>query len=140
MPVILATWEAEIGRTMVQGQSRKQKSHLISKIPTQKRASGVAQASLPSKHEALSSNPSAKKKKEEAELWWLTPVILACQETCGLKSARQIVHETLSRKIPSLKKGLWSGSKCSSNLSTTKKKKKKEKKRKKKKSTNKVMF
>jgi hypothetical protein len=45
------------------------------------------------------------------------PVILATQETEIRKimiqsQLRQIVHETLSRKYPSQKKGWWNGSRC----------------------------
>jgi hypothetical protein len=55
--VILDTWEAEI-RILVQGQPRPKT--LSQKYPAQKRAGGVVQGvdSLPSKCEALSSNPS----------------------------------------------------------------------------------
>jgi hypothetical protein len=69
-PVILVTQKAEIRRISVQSQpeqivpeknssQKKKKNH-------KKRAGGVAQMAdcLPSKHEALSSNPSAKGKKK----------------------------------------------------------------------------
>jgi hypothetical protein len=61
MPAILATWEAEIGRVMVQGQSGQtvQKTP-ISKITRAKWTKGVAEVieSLLCKHEVLSSNLS----------------------------------------------------------------------------------
>jgi hypothetical protein len=46
---------------------------------------------------------------------WLTPVILATQETEIRKivveaSSEQIVHETLSGKKSIIRKGWWSGS------------------------------
>jgi hypothetical protein len=57
--VIIAIQEAEIRKTEVQTLSRKH--------PTQKRAAGVAQVveSLPSKCEALGSNPHTAKKKKK---------------------------------------------------------------------------
>jgi hypothetical protein len=66
MPVILV-WQAEIRRIMVQSQPGQISSQdPISKIlNTKKGWEGVAQAveCLPSKHEALSLNPSTEKKK-----------------------------------------------------------------------------
>jgi hypothetical protein len=62
--MILATWEAEIGKTTVQGQSGKiVQETSISKI-TRAETGGVVQAVelLLCKHEALSSNPSPTKK------------------------------------------------------------------------------
>jgi hypothetical protein len=61
MPVILATQEAETRRIVVQRQPRQTVHGTLScKYPTQKRAGRVAQMAecLPSKGEALSSNPS----------------------------------------------------------------------------------
>jgi hypothetical protein len=58
-PVILATWEAEIGRIEVQAQHREKACKTLSlKYTQQKMAGGVAQAvqCLPSKYKALSSN------------------------------------------------------------------------------------
>jgi hypothetical protein len=66
MSVILATWEAEIRRIMVQSQSRKIVHKTLSqKYSTQNRASDVAQVGkhLPYKCEALNSNPNTIKKK-----------------------------------------------------------------------------
>jgi hypothetical protein len=67
MPVILATWEAEIKRIAVQGQPRQiVYETLAQKYLTQKRAGRVVQ--VPSKHEALSANPtSAQKRKRKRE-------------------------------------------------------------------------
>jgi hypothetical protein len=59
---------------------------------------------LPSKCEALSSNPMPQKKKPSlARHWWLTPIILAIQKAeirrIEVQSQRQvIVCETLSQK------------------------------------------
>jgi hypothetical protein len=60
-PVILAIWEAEIWRIIVQGQPRQIVHETpISKITRAKWTGGVTQAvqHLPCKHEVLSSNPS----------------------------------------------------------------------------------
>jgi hypothetical protein len=68
MPVILVTQEAEIRRIVVQSQPQANSSQdPISKIPNTKRANRVAQVTecLPSKHEALSTNPSITKKKKK---------------------------------------------------------------------------
>jgi hypothetical protein len=50
------------------------------KYPTQKRASGVAQVveCLPSKHEALSSNPR-REQPSQIQLWMFTPIIPAVE-------------------------------------------------------------
>jgi hypothetical protein len=67
MPVILATWEAQISGIVVQSQPWQRVCKSLSqKYPTQKRAGGVARVAehLLSKCEALSSNPSANKKKK----------------------------------------------------------------------------
>jgi hypothetical protein len=67
MPVILATQEAEIRRIVVPSQFRQIVYDTLSQTnPSQKKADGVAQAveCLPSKHEAVSSNPRAAKKKK----------------------------------------------------------------------------
>jgi hypothetical protein len=63
MPIIPATWEAEIGRIVVPGQPGKKRDP-ISNITRAKRTGGVVQAvhHLPSKREAMSSNPSMEKK------------------------------------------------------------------------------
>jgi hypothetical protein len=57
MPVILATWEAEIRKIVVGSQTRQ---IVLKKNPTQNWAGGVVQPRecLPSKHEVLSSNPN----------------------------------------------------------------------------------
>jgi hypothetical protein len=65
-PVILAIWEAEIRRTAVGGQPRQLVCEILSqkkKKNHRKRASGVTQVAehLPSKCEALSSNPTTAK-------------------------------------------------------------------------------
>jgi hypothetical protein len=68
MPEILATWEAEIRRIVVQGQPRQKVHEIpISKITRGKWTGGVVQAVqlLLCKHEALSSNPSPTKKGKE---------------------------------------------------------------------------
>jgi hypothetical protein len=64
MPVILATWEAEVRRITVQSQTGKVAKPYLKNYTTQNRAGEVAQVveHLPSKHEALSSNPSPGKK------------------------------------------------------------------------------
>jgi hypothetical protein len=66
MPVILATQEAEILVRSQPGQIVRKT--LSQKNPSQERAGGIAQAvqSLPSKYEALSSNPSMGRKKKKA--------------------------------------------------------------------------
>jgi hypothetical protein len=67
MPEILATQEADIKRIMVQSQRWQiVPKTLFRKNPTQNRAGEVAEVveCLPSKCEALSSNPSNIKKKE----------------------------------------------------------------------------
>jgi hypothetical protein len=79
-PVILATQEAEIRRIEVQNQpgqivrylkKKKKITKKGSNLSTDKKksADGVAQVAghLPSKHEAFSSNPSAKKKKKNVK-------------------------------------------------------------------------
>jgi hypothetical protein len=68
MPVILATQEAEIRRIAVQGQPGQTVYEPLSgKYPTYKRAGGVVHVVqfLPSKCEALISNPSTAKKKKK---------------------------------------------------------------------------
>jgi hypothetical protein len=70
-----------------------------------------------SKREALSQTPVLTKKI--ARGWWLMPIILVTQELEIRRIAvssqpREIVHETLSQKHPSRKKGWWSGSRCRS--------------------------
>jgi hypothetical protein len=72
MPIILANWDAEMGRIEVQGQHWQTIHETpISKITRAKWTRGVAQAK---KHQlckckALSSNPSStKKKKKESKL------------------------------------------------------------------------
>jgi primosomal protein N'' len=67
MPVILATWEAEIERIMVGDKSGQiVLQTLISKITRAKWAGGAAQAAecLLCKHEALHSNSSHQKTKQ----------------------------------------------------------------------------
>jgi hypothetical protein len=61
-PVILATQEAEIKKIIVQSQPGENSETLSQKYLTQKRAGRAIQAveHLPSKHEALNSNPSTK--------------------------------------------------------------------------------
>jgi hypothetical protein len=61
----LATWEAEIRRIVVQGQAGQQEWDAISKIPNVEKGwwSGQVVEHLSSHHEAMSSNPSAEKKK-----------------------------------------------------------------------------
>jgi hypothetical protein len=67
-PVIVATWETEIRRVTVQGQSGQivQKTHPISKITRANWTGGVAQAEehLLCKCKTLSSNPSPTKIKK----------------------------------------------------------------------------
>jgi hypothetical protein len=64
MPLILASQEAEIRRIVVQGQPQHCET-LSQKYLTQNRTGRVVEVieCLPSKHEALNSNPSTKKKK-----------------------------------------------------------------------------
>jgi hypothetical protein len=65
MPVISATWEAEIGRIVVQGQSGQIiRETPISKISRTKWSGGAAQAGehLLCKHKALSSKPQSYQK------------------------------------------------------------------------------
>jgi hypothetical protein len=72
---------------------------------------------LPSKCEALTSNPSTTKEKTRVGQQWLTPVILATQEAeiqrIEIRSQPMpIVPETLFGlylKISNTKKGWWSG-------------------------------
>jgi hypothetical protein len=88
-PVILATQEAEIRRIMAQSQSQANSSQdTISKIPnTKKRAGRVTHVvdCLPSKCEALSSNPSTTKKKTCTHACTLphtcTHTVLTCPHT-----------------------------------------------------------
>jgi hypothetical protein len=61
MPVILATWEAEIRRTAVQGQKIDLET-LFSKITRAKWAGGMAQMV---QCKAMSSSPSPVKKKKK---------------------------------------------------------------------------
>jgi hypothetical protein len=71
MLVILATQEAKIRRITVQSQLREIVCETPSqKYPTQKRASEVAQEveHLPSKCEALSSDPTSTKKKKRKNI------------------------------------------------------------------------
>jgi hypothetical protein len=68
MPVILATWEAEIRRIMVGCQPAQIVwETLAQKISNTKKIGRMYQVieHLPSKHEALSSNPSTTKKKKK---------------------------------------------------------------------------
>jgi hypothetical protein len=71
-PIILASWETETGRMMLQGQPRQivHETPPISKIPRTKWTRGVAQAVeyLTCKHEALRSNTSPTQKKRERNL------------------------------------------------------------------------
>jgi hypothetical protein len=71
MPIILATWEAEI-RIVVRGQLSKNQAP-IPKIPNTKRAGRVAQVveHLPSNHEAKIKLQYHKKrkKKKKSEKW-----------------------------------------------------------------------
>jgi hypothetical protein len=67
MPVILATWEAEIRRVVIGSQSRQIVQETLSqKYPTHNRVGGVAPVigNLPNKGGALSSNPSTAKKRQ----------------------------------------------------------------------------
>jgi hypothetical protein len=67
MSIILASQETEIRRITGQNQSRQTVCETLSrKYLTQKMAGGMAQEvqCLPSKYEALSSNPSATKRKK----------------------------------------------------------------------------
>jgi hypothetical protein len=66
MPIILTTQEAEIRRIEVQSQPRQIVCETLSqKYLTQNRAGGMDQVveHLPSKPEALSSNPNTKKRE-----------------------------------------------------------------------------
>jgi hypothetical protein len=67
MPVILATWKAEIRRIKAQGQPRQ----IVQETPSAKWTGGVAQAvhCLLCKGEALSSNSSPTKKKKKKLAW-----------------------------------------------------------------------
>jgi hypothetical protein len=68
MPIILATWEAEMRRIIVQSQPGQIVQETLSrKYPKQNRAGRVGQVvkRLPSKHEALNSNPSITQKKKK---------------------------------------------------------------------------
>jgi hypothetical protein len=68
MAVILAFWDVEIRRTVVQNQPSQANSlqDLISNITRAKWTGGVAQVveQLRCKHEALCSNPNLKKKSK----------------------------------------------------------------------------
>jgi hypothetical protein len=66
-PVILATWDAEIRRNTVQGQTRQIILKTLSLKYPKHRADGVAQVTecLLSKPEALSSNPTTAKKNQK---------------------------------------------------------------------------
>jgi hypothetical protein len=69
MPVILATWEAKIGRIEVWGRAKANSSQdPISKITRVKWTGGITQAieCLFCKHEALSSNSSLTKNKNKS--------------------------------------------------------------------------
>jgi hypothetical protein len=71
MPVILLTWEAEIGRIKIQGQQRQIVLVMpISKITRAKWTGGVTQAveHLLCQHEALNSNPSPTKNNHKTTL------------------------------------------------------------------------
>jgi hypothetical protein len=70
MPVILATWEAEIRRTRIRGHHGKKSSQdPISKITRVKWTPGVAQAveHLLCKWQALGSNPSYTKTNKQQQ-------------------------------------------------------------------------
>jgi hypothetical protein len=73
MPVILPTWEAEIGGSRFEVSLGNKSKTLSQKYPTQKWAGtgGVAQVvqHLPSQHEALSSNPIPPKRKKWLGSW-----------------------------------------------------------------------
>jgi hypothetical protein len=76
--LILATWEAEIGKNSIWGQPRQIVPETpISKITRAKWTRGVAQVAedLLSKCEVLSSNPSPKKKKKKN---FLFPYFFVC--------------------------------------------------------------
>jgi hypothetical protein len=77
MPIILATWEAEIRRIVVQSQTGEIACETLSqkkKRQHKKRAGGVPQVveCLPSKHE-FKSQYCQKKKKKEYRLWKQLP-------------------------------------------------------------------
>jgi hypothetical protein len=67
IPIILATWETEIRRIMVQDQHRQKQV-----IKKEKRAGGMGQMLeyLHTNHKTLSSNPSTAKKKEKEGGWY----------------------------------------------------------------------
>jgi hypothetical protein len=72
MPIILATWEAEMRRIEVEASMGKWfMKHLSQKYSIQKRFGGVVQMveHLPSKCEVLSSNPSPKKTNQSRTYW-----------------------------------------------------------------------
>jgi Zn ribbon nucleic-acid-binding protein len=77
-PVILATWEAETGKSIVQSQPRQIAHETpISKITRVKWTEDVAKAveCLLCKHKALSSNPCLAKKKKKQQNVTLTTYV-----------------------------------------------------------------